>query len=163
MENKIRNFIKTDLHLHLDGAVEPKTLFELGTEREIDLPADNLEAFIPFVAADPDCRSVNEYLEKFALPTKILQDKSALHRIAKELVERLDRQFIGYAEIRFAPQLHTKKGMTQSEAVEAVIDGIGAASRNNGVKTGLILCAMSWGDAKKNKEENLETVDVAKQ
>jgi len=156
-------FIKTDLHLHLDGAVDPKTLLELGLERDVDLPARTLEEFIPFVIASPGCKSVNEYLEKFALPTKILQDKPALTRIAKELVERIDSQSVGYAEIRFAPQIHTHNGISQQDAVDAVIEGMNNAERKNGVKTGLILCAMSFGDPQGNKTENLETIELAKQ
>jgi len=161
MSNK-HPFIVTDLHLHLDGAVDPKTLLELGLERGIDLPAKTLEDFIPFVVAEPDCRSVNEYLEKFALPTKILQDKAALTRVARELVERIDAELVGYAEVRFAPQIHTHKGLSQQDAVEAVIEGLACAERKNGIKTGLILCAMSFGDPESNKFENLETIETAK-
>ena len=156
-------FVKTDLHLHLDGAVDPKTLFELGLERGVDLPAKTLEQFIPFIVAEPDCKSVNEYLEKFALPTKILQDKAALTRIAKELIERIDAQKLGYAEVRFAPQIHTQKGLSQQDAVDAVIEGMNSADRRNGIKTGLILCAMSFGDPESNKAENLETIETGKQ
>jgi adenosine deaminase len=53
--------------------------------------------------------------------------------------------------------------LTQPDAVEAVIAGMNAAERGNGIETGLILCAMSFGDASKNQAENIETVDVAKQ
>jgi len=161
--NKGLPFVKTDLHIHLDGAVDPKTLFELGLERDIDMPAKTLEEFTPFVIAEPDCKSVNEYLEKFALPTKILQDKAALTRIAGELVERLDNRMLGYAEIRFAPQIHTHKGLTQQDAIDAVLEGINNANRINGIKTGLILCAMSFGDPEGNKAQNLETIELAGQ
>ncbi|MCL2368355.1 MAG: adenosine deaminase, partial [Oscillospiraceae bacterium] len=157
------NFVKTDLHLHLDGAIAPQTLLELGLERGINLPATDLEAFIPYVMVDPDCKSVNEYLTKFDLPERILQDSETLARVARELVERLDAQGLGYAEIRFAPQQHTKKGLSQSEAVEAVIAGMDSAARPNGLQTGLILCTMSYGDASLNRAENLETVEIAKQ
>ena len=162
METSKNYFVKTDLHLHLDGAVKPETLLELGLERGVDLPATTLEDFTQFVVVSKDCRSVNEYLEKFELPTTILQDKEALARVAYELVERLDSQFLGYAEIRFAPQIHTRKGLTQQNAVEAVISGMNSAKRKNGIKTGLILCAMSLGDPQGNRDQNLTTVDVAK-
>ncbi len=156
-------FPMIDLHLHLDGAIEPKTLMELARERGISLPADTLEAFIPYVVVDPSCRSVNEYLEKFELPTRILQDRDALVRVSRELVERLSEQGLAYAEIRFAPQLHIKNGMTQREAVTAVIDGIRKGKEGREIEIGLILCAMSLGDASLNRKENLETVSIAEE
>ena len=71
-------FPKIDLHCHLDGAISPETMFELAQERHLELPADSPETLRPFIVCDPQCRSVNEYLTKFELPTKVLQDREAL-------------------------------------------------------------------------------------
>jgi adenosine deaminase len=61
-----------------------------------------------------------------------------------------------YTEIRFAPQLHINKGLTQKEVVEAAIDGL----KSSPIPSGLILCCMRGED---NKALNIETVKVAKE
>ncbi len=156
------DFPKFDLHCHLDGAIVPETLFRLANERGIKLPADTVEGLTPFVVCDPDCRSVNEYLTKFELPTKILQDAAALETVAYELVKRLESQGLWYADIRFAPQLHGAKGLTQAEAIQAVHRGIKKALAECGrIKVGLIVCAMCLGTADVNCGANLETVRLA--
>ena len=131
-------FPKTQLHLHLDGAIVPQTLFELAQERNIPLPgnATTVEELTPFVVYGPDCVSVNTYLERFELPTSILQDEAALNRCAYELVLRLVEEGHIYADIRFAPQLHTRNGMTQAQAIEAVRAGIDRALAQAGARTG---------------------------
>ena len=53
-----------------------------------------------------------------------MQDKEAISRTARELVLLLASQGLVYAEIRFAPQLHTRKELTQSDAVDAVLEGV---------------------------------------
>ncbi|MEG1557291.1 MAG: adenosine deaminase [Oscillospiraceae bacterium] len=158
------NFPKIDLHCHLDGAIDPKTMMELARERKIKLPAETLEEFIPFVTFGPGCGSVNEYLKKFDLPIEILQDAKALERVMYELVKRLDSEGLAYAEIRFAPQLATAKGMTQFEAAEAVIAGKERAlSECKNIKIGIIVCAMCLGTADITRKQNFETLEVAKQ
>lgn len=156
------DFPKLDLHLHLDGAISANTIFELAEEREIKLPSNSPEGLVPYVTADADISDVNEYLKKFEIPTTVLQDKPALRRVAREAVINLDRQGIRYAEIRFAPQLHTRKNLRQPDVVDAVLEGIyeGQMESEN-VTIGLILCAMSFGDASLNIKENLETVRLA--
>ncbi len=155
-------FPKIDLHCHLDGAISPETMFELAQERHLELPADSPETLRPFIVCDPQCRSVNEYLTKFELPTKVLQDREALARVAYELVLRSEKQGLGYLELRFAPQLHTRKGMSQREAVEAVEDGVRIALKQcRSLRAGILLCAMCIGQASDNRQANLETVRLA--
>ncbi len=158
-------FPKTELHCHLDGAILPSTLFEMAKERGIELPgnAQSVEELTPYVVYDPTCVSVNTFLEKFELPTTILQDREALERAAYELVVRLADQGHMYADIRFAPQLHTRKGMTQAEAIEAVRAGIdrGVEATKGAIVISLIICCMSVGTADLNHEANLETARLA--
>ncbi len=158
-------FPKTQLHCHLDGAILPATLFEMAKERNIPLPgnATTVEELTPFVVYGPDCVSVNTFLERFELPTTILQDAEALERTAYELVCRLADEGHIYADIRFAPQLHTRKGMSQEEAIKAVRAGIDRALEIHGgeIVIGLIICCMSFGTADMNHEANLETAHLA--
>ena len=157
------DFPKLDLHLHLDGSMLPESAWEMAKERGIEMPADNLDDFKKFIVVTADCRSVNEYLEKFELPLQILQDKAAISRTARELVIMLAEQGLVYAEIRFAPQLHMRKGLTQEDAIEAVLEGVNQGiAETKSIDIGVICCAMSIGLETVNKDENLETVRAAK-
>lgn len=159
------DFPKAQLHCHLDGAILPSTLFELAQERGIALPgnAKTVEELTPYAVYGPDCVSVNTFLERFDLPTAILQDRAALERTAYELTVRLADEGHIYADIRFAPQLHTKKGLTQEDAIMAVRAGIdrGLAETEGKIKIGLIVCCMSFGPADINHEANVETAKLA--
>lgn len=156
------DFLKIDLHLHLDGSVLPETMWELAKKEGVLLPADDLDGFKDYLVTSADCRNVNEYLERFELPLQLLQEPEALTRVTRELITLLESQGLAYAEIRFAPQLHTRRKMTQKDAVEAVLSGMKEAlSEDSRIAIGILLCAMSFGDASKNEQENLETVRVA--
>lgn len=155
-------FPKVDLHLHLDGSMLPESAWEMAAERGIELPADTLEDFRRFIVVTADCRSVNEYLKRFEMPLQILQDRAALERTAYELVRLLAGQGLRYAEIRFAPQLHLRRGLKQRDAVEAVLSGVKRAMGEcPTIDIGVILCAMCVGDYRINMEENLQTVREA--
>lgn len=157
-------FPKIDLHLHLDGSMLPETAWELARERNIPMPADTLEEFRNFIVLTADCKSVNEYLKRFEMPLSILQDRDSLARVTRELVSLLSAQGLAYAEIRFAPQLHTRKGMAQRDAVEAVLSGLREAlAECTSIQAGILLCAMCIGSEKANEAENLLTVELAKE
>mgnify|MGYP000541831356 CR=1 FL=1 len=76
------DFPKLDLHLHLDGSMLPESAWEMAKERNIKLPADNIEDFKKFIIVTADCRSVNDYLERFEMPLQIMQDSAAISRTA---------------------------------------------------------------------------------
>ena len=153
---------KIDLHLHLDGAVLPELAWELAKEQGVSMPADTLEEFRHFLVVSADCRSVNEYLKRFELPLQIMQDKESIRRITLELIKLLESQGLIYAEIRFAPQLHLRKGLTQRDAIEAVLQGQqDAAALCPNIRTGILLCAMCIGDSKLNEDQNLLTAELA--
>jgi len=156
-------FPKIELHCHLDGAMLPETAWELAKERGITLPADNLEDFRSFIIVTADCRSVNEYLKRFEMPLSILQDRASLTRITRELIELLAEQGVAYAEIRFAPQLHTRTTLSQRDAIEAVLQGREEGMANcPSIDIGILCCTMCIGSSELNEAANLETVRLAK-
>ena len=139
-----------DLHLHLDGSLSLESVRDLARMQNIEVEADD-EKLLKLLQVGPDCKDLNEYLEKFAFPCSLLQKPEAITRSVENLRRELKEQGLLYAEIRFAPQLHLLQGLTQRQVVQAAVDGLKA----EGVKANLILCCMR-GD--RNREENLETV-----
>lgn len=143
-----------DLHLHLDGSLSVKSVKELASLQNIEIPEG--DELLKQLRVNEDCHDLTEYLEKFAFPGMLLQTKEAIALSVCNLQEELKEQGLIYAEIRFAPQLHTHKGLTQREIVEAAIEGLNRSD----FCANLILCCMRGND---NHEENLETVRMAKE
>ena len=143
-----------DLHLHLDGSLSVKSVKELAALQNIEIP-ENEEELLKLLRINDDCKDLTEYLEKFAFPGMLLQTKEAVALSVYNLQEELKEQGLIHAEIRFAPQLHTHKGLSQREVIEAAIEGLNRSD----FSAGLILCCMRGND---NHEENLETVKLAK-
>lgn len=145
-----------DLHLHLDGSLTREELVILANMSGVSL----IEAKNAHISVDENCHSLNDYLKCFEFPLKVLQKKECIEKAVYFLLSRLARSGLLYAEVRFAPQLHTKEGLTQKEVVEAAISGLEKAKKDYAFPANLILCAMR-GD--KNEEENLLTVRLAKE
>ncbi|MDO5339711.1 MAG: adenosine deaminase [Eubacteriales bacterium] len=148
----------TDLHVHLDGSLSKETVKHLAKMQNIDTGRDRELA--GRLSVSSDCKDLNEYLEKFEFPLKLLQTRDAIRYSVCELVRIQEEQGVIYSEIRFAPQLHMRKGLSQQEVVEAACEGIieskkywKAYSCHN-----LILCCMR---SDSNKYENMETIRLA--
>ena len=150
----------TELHLHLDGSLRPETVWELAKEQGIRLPAESAEEVKYKMEVPEDCRTLEEYLERFDLPLLVLQRADAIERVTYELVEDLAKEGVDYAEIRFAPQLSVNGGLTQDEVVEAAIRGAERGMKvHPEIRVGLILCCMRGAD---NEALNMQTVETAK-
>lgn len=150
-----------ELHVHLDGSLRPGTVWELAMEQDGKAPADDLDDLKALMEAPVPCRSLSEYLSRFALPLAYLQTEKALERVAFELTEDLAREGVTYGEIRFAPQLSTESGMSQREVSEAVAAGVRRGMKTfPSIKIGLFLCCMR-GDDDKTEKKNMETLRVA--
>ena len=104
---------KIELHLHLDGAVPPETMWRMAQEKHVSLPVDTLDEFYAWLVKTADCRDVNTYLARFELPLQLMQDAPGITRITYDVLTTLARQGHIYDELRFAPQLHTRAGLRQ--------------------------------------------------
>lgn len=160
MTSTLAQYGVIDLHLHLDGSLSPTWMLEWAAKQQITLPADTPETLLPYISVPQDCSDLNEYLRCFDLPLSLLQTPEALSAAVTDILQRLDQQGLVYAEIRFAPQLHTRLAMSQEEAVQAALTGLqNGLAQTQLFKANLILCCMRAAD---NKAANLETVRLAK-
>ena len=148
-----------DLHLHLDGSLAPEEVVQLALFSGVSLPCQTADTLLPLLEAEPDCQNLGEYLEKFDLPLQVLQTEDTISFGVYYLVKRLAAQGLIYAEIRFAPQLHLARGLTQEQVVAAAVQGLEKAIAGCGMPAQLILCCMRSDD---NQNANEETVRVAK-
>ena len=118
---------KVLLHDHLDGGLRPATVIELA--REIGykgLPDSDPLVLASWFAAETPKRDLVRYLAGFTHTVAVMQTADALRRVARECAEDLAADGIVYAEVRFAPELHTDAGLRLEEVVEAVLDGFAA-------------------------------------
>ncbi len=138
---------KVELHLHLDGSLRPLTALELGLARGLFASGTTVEVVADRLRAPMPCRDQAELLAAFELPLTILQDAEALERAAAELVMDVAGDGTIYAEVRWAPALHTLRRLTVSQVIAAVAAGTrrGTAqvrAAGGGIQVRLIAVAM---------------------
>lgn len=167
MQNRI------ELHCHFDGSLSERTVRELAVKNYSVLTDEEkrlLEEGGLFASISvAECNSLADYLKKFDLPCRLLQNPAdveiAFYNLGMELVS----QGVKYAEIRFAPQLHSvnfvigeEKLGWEDEIVQAAIRGINRVMLSNNIVINLILCCMrNLPDGHEGFLANARTVHLA--
>jgi adenosine deaminase len=161
--NRTRRY---ELHCHLDGSVRLETLAALAAEQDRTLPAHPRRLAV----APADVGSLHAFLPYIDIAVELLQTPQALRRVAAELVEDWRRDGVVYGEVRFAPQLHTRAGLSIDDAILAVGEGLAEGAAATGVHTGMLLCclrhqhpavSMSVADAAVRRRDIVAGLDLA--
>ena len=120
----IREAPKALLHDHLDGGLRPRTVIDLASEFGYDgLPTTDPDDLAAWFTRGADRKSLELYLETFQHTVGVLQDRDAIVRVAAECAEDLAADGVVYAEVRYAPELSTERGLSLDEVVEANLEG----------------------------------------
>jgi len=120
----IRRAPKVLLHDHLDGGLRPQTMIDLAAEHGYDgLPTTDPDALAAWIRRGADRKSLELYLETFAHTVAVMQERDGIIRVAAECAEDLAADGVVYAEVRYAPELSTERGLTLDEVVEANLEG----------------------------------------
>ncbi|MDE0975429.1 MAG: adenosine deaminase [Candidatus Nanopelagicales bacterium] len=139
---------KVLLHDHLDGGLRPQTVLDLAAASGYsELPATDADSLGRWFSEAAYSGSLERYLETFKHTVGVTQSVDALSRVAGECAEDLAADGVVYAEVRFAPELHVEKGLTEREIIEAVLAGFEsgiavAASGGRNIRIGVLLTAM---------------------
>jgi len=115
---------KAELHVHLDGSLRPGTIWELAEIQDVELPADSEAGIGRWFRNELPERDLVGYLARFDVTTSVMQTEEALERIAFELLEDAAAENVWYMEVRYAPILSTKRGLSPRQVVDAVQRGL---------------------------------------
>lgn len=156
----IRSLPKVALHDHLDGGLRPATVIEHCAEVGHELPcvaADQLGRWF-YDAADSG--SLVRYLETFEHTVAAMQTPAHLTRVAREFVLDQAADGVVYAEARWAPEQHLRRGLTAREAVAAVRDGLADGMRA-AAAAGTPIVARQLLTSMRHAEPSLDIAELA--
>ncbi|MEU9267974.1 adenosine deaminase [Streptomyces sp. NPDC048251] len=145
---------KAELHLHIEGTLEPELAFELAARNGVALPyadTDELRKAYQF----EDLQSfLNLYYELMA----VLRTERDFEDLANAYLARAAAQGVRHAEIFFDPQAHLARGVSMGTVVDGLWRALGASEAEHGISTRLILCFLRDESA----ESALETLEAAR-
>ena len=138
----LKKLPKVELHCHLDGSLRPETIVSLAEKNGVLLPTKNATDLKKILSIGDNGVSLEEYINRFQITLSVLQTPESLERTAFELIEDVAKENVRYIEIRYSPVLHTQKGMTPEESIEAVQKGLKEGQKQFGVQSGIIICGI---------------------
>ena len=147
-EDQIRRLPKALLHDHLDGGLRPQTIIDIAQEIGYTaLPTTNAKELGEWFREACDSGSLVRYLETFEHTISVMQRREDIVRVARECALDLARDGVVYAEVRGAPELFTRKGLSMADVIEATVEGYrlgekDAKAEGFSIRVESILCGM---------------------
>lgn len=138
---------KAELHLHIEGTLEPDLAFELAGRNGVSLPYGSVEE----LAAQYRFDDLQSFLDLYYATMDVLRTGDDFAELTRRYLARASEQGVRHVELFFDPQAHVARGVR----IEEVVDGIGAAldeaERDLGITSGMILCFL--------RDEPVESAD----
>jgi aminodeoxyfutalosine deaminase len=134
---------KAELHVHLEGAIQPETLLTLAQRNGIQLPANTIEGVRSWIAY----RDFDHFIELFRAACRCLRTAADYELATVELAATLARQGVRYAEVTFSVSVHHMMGVPQREYFDGLARGRARAGTEHGVEIGWIFnIVRQWKD-----------------
>ncbi|MGN5637196.1 adenosine deaminase [Streptomyces sp. AC154] len=145
---------KAELHLHIEGTLEPELAFELAARNGVHLPYADTEALRTAYLFD----DLQSFLDLYYALMAVLRTEDDFTQLADAYLARAAAQGVRHAEIFFDPQAHTARGVPIGAVVEGLGRALERAEEKHGISTQLIMCFLRDRSA----ESALETLEAAK-
>jgi adenosine deaminase len=146
----IKDLPKVELHVHLDCCLSFKGLSRIDPTIS--------ESFYKKNFIGTSCSCLKDYIRCADTALEYMQTKEQLEIVIEDLFDQLTNDNVIYAEIRFAPLLHLKKGLSSKNVVEIVSNKTKIESEKSGIEVGLILCTLRHFSV----DQSLQTVKLVK-
>lgn len=145
---------KAELHLHIEGSLEPELAFALAERGGVELPYANAEELRAAYLFD----DLQSFLDLYYALMAVLRTEEDFEQLADAYLTRAAAQGVRHAEIFFDPQAHTARGVSIGTVVEGLGRALDRSEGTHGISTQLIMCFLRDQSA----DSALETLDAAK-
>jgi len=127
---------KAELHLHIEGSLEPEQMFEFARRNRVDIPFASVEQ----VRAAYRFSNLQDFLDIYYAGANVLRTEEDFRDLALAYFDRAAADGVLHAEIFFDPQTHTHRGIPFGVVANGLLAGMAEAEARHGVSSKLILC-----------------------
>jgi adenosine deaminase len=127
---------KAELHMHIEGSLEPELMFALAQRNGVEIPFDSVEA----VRAAYSFSNLQDFLDIYYQGADVLRTEEDFCDLACAYFERAAADNVVHAEIFFDPQTHTARGIGFDVVMRGLLAGMADAEARHGISAKLILC-----------------------
>ena len=132
----IQKLPKAELHLHIEGTLEPELIFELATLNNLPTPFNSPDE----ARASYRFSNLEEFLEVYYRSMSVLRTGKDFYELTTAYLKRAAAQSVRHAEIFFDPQAHTSRGVDFADMVEGIDRGLRYGEGKYGITSRLIMC-----------------------
>ena len=136
LDTFIAGLPKAELHLHIEGTLEPELMFALAQRNGVAIPFDSVEA----VRAAYSFTRLQDFLDIYYQGANVLVTRQDFRDLALAYFERAAADGVVHAEIMFDPQTHTARGIAFETVIGGLLDAVAEAETRLGMSVALILC-----------------------
>jgi adenine deaminase len=136
LDHLIRAVPKVELHLHIEGTLEPEMVFELAARHGVTLPYPSVDA----LRAAYQFTDLQSFLDVYYAGCDVLRDEADFHAMTIAYLRRVHADRVVHAEIFFDPQTHTARGVPMEVIVGGIRRALDDGRRELGITSELILC-----------------------
>lgn len=135
-EHLLRRLPKVELHLHIEGTLEPEMMFSLAGKHGVALPYASVDA----VRAAYNFHDLQSFLDLYYAGCDVLRDRSDFYALAMAYFARAHADHVVHAELFFDPQTHTARGIPMEVVIGGLRDAMHDAQKRYDISSQLILC-----------------------
>lgn len=132
----LRRMPKAELHVHIEGTLEPELMFSLAQRNDVALAYPDVEALRRAYEFD----DLQSFLDIYYAGASVLLTERDFEDMARAYLERAARDHVAHAEIFFDPQTHLARGVSFATVITGLTRAMKAARREHGLSSALILC-----------------------
>jgi len=144
---------KAELHLHLEGSLEPELMFELARRNKVEIPFKSVEE----VRAAYDFSNLQDFLDIYYQGAEVLRAEDDFFDLTTAYLHRVAKDKAKHVEVFFDPQTHTDRGIPFAIVMEGIVRALDQAREDLGITSKLIMCFLRH----LSEETAIETLKTA--
>lgn len=153
LDSFIAGLPKAELHLHIEGSLEPEQMFEFAKRNGVDLKYNSVDE----IRAAYEFSNLQEFLDLYYEGMSVLQTRRDFRELTYAYLARVAKDNCRHVEIFFDPQGHTERGVAFADVIEGISDGLEAGRSEFGISSHLIMCFLRH----LSEQEAFDTLEAA--